>query len=107
MLVRWNFLHPSMTLDHLGFIAIMLDDADERPAREQFNEAYLRTGGCPWKPFKGFRMNPITKAITYPGDPPLKPVACTQLRKERIYFYDHDWVAIVQEDGSFEMCRMD
>lgn len=42
----------------------------------------------------------------YPGDPPLYPLAQTQLRDELIIFYDHEIVAVFQPDGSFEACRM-
>ena len=41
------------------------------------------------------------------GEPTLLPRAATALRNESIFFYPHAWVAIVQEDGAFEVCRMD
>jgi hypothetical protein len=45
--------------------------------------------------------------LRYPGDPPLNPLAQARLRDELIVFYDHAIVAIVQEDGSFEVARID
>jgi len=45
--------------------------------------------------------------LTYPGDPPLKPLARAKLRDELVYFYDHSWVAVIQENGSFDVARID
>ena len=106
-MVEWEMLTRDTTPAHLGYLLFMLNDTDPRSARDQFDAGYRISGGCPWTPFKGHTMHPITKALKYPGDPPLKPIAATWLRNERIYFYPYAWVAIVQEDGSFEVCRMD
>ena len=45
--------------------------------------------------------------LTYPGDPPLKPVAMTKLRDETIRLYPADWVMITQPDGTFSIARVD
>src|SRR5262245_26974814 len=100
----WKFLHPRMTYDHLGLLPEMLWTSDPRPARAQFNERYSHGGG--WDPFHGFKML-ADHTLTYEGDPPTVPLAQCQFRDELIIFYDHSWVAIVQKDGSFEVCRMD
>jgi len=84
----WEFLHPRMTPEHLGFLPGWLDENDPRPAKEQF---------------KLIKNN----WLTYPDDPPLRPLAQCQFRDELIVFYDHAWVMIKQADGSFEVCRMD
>jgi hypothetical protein len=98
----WNLLHPAMTPEHLGLLPSMLSEVDPRPAREQFDERYI----CGWDPFPGFTLEK-DNSLTYPGDPRLKPLASAMLRDELIVFYQHAWVAIVQPDRSFEVCRMD
>ena len=35
------------------------------------------------------------------------PLAMAELNDERLYLYPHSYVAVVQQDGGFEMCRMD
>jgi hypothetical protein len=100
----WVLLHPKMTPEHLGLLPQMLDDRDPRPAKDQFNVSYSHGGG--WRPMKGFTLH-ADNTLTYPGDPPLKPLAQLQFRKELIVFYDHAWVAIIQESRYFEACRMD
>jgi hypothetical protein len=99
----WKFLDPRMTMEHLGYLPQFLDDADPRPAKEQFNERY-QWGG--WQPFGDWKMAP-NGALTYPGDPPLNPLAVTVLRQEVIMFYPHSVVAILQPDGTFEVARLD
>jgi len=100
----WEFLHPRMTPEHLGFLPGWLDENDPRPAKEQFNQNYQHGGG--WDPFEGFKLIK-NNWLTYPDDPPLRPLAQCQFRDELIVFYDHAWVMIKQADGSFEVCRMD
>ena len=100
----WISRHPQFIVEMLGAIPSFLDDDDPRDAKTQINEAYRFAGG--WRPFAGFKMAP-DRSIKYPGDPAL-PVLCeTQLRDERIYYYQHSWVAIVQPDGGYEICRLD
>jgi len=45
--------------------------------------------------------------LTYPGDPPLKPVATSMLRDEMILVYPYAWVVIVQPSGDYEVSRCD
>jgi hypothetical protein len=100
----WVLLHPNMTPAHLGLLPGMLSLEDPRPAKEQFNERYAHGGG--WSPFKGFTLH-ADNTLTYPQDPPLRPLAQLQFRDELIVFYDHAWVVIIQKDRCFEACRMD
>lgn len=88
--------------DSLGSIPDFLAMNDPRPAREQFQERY-RFGG--WRPTKGWRLD--GNKLKYPGDPVFTLIACTQLRQETIYLFSSDWVVIVQQDGTFEVSRMD
>jgi hypothetical protein len=100
----WVMLDPRMTPEHLGLLPMMLSEDDPRPAKEQLNESYAHGGG--WRPFAGFKLK-ADNTLTYPEDPPLKPLAQLQFRNELIVFYDSAWVAIIQEDRSFEVNRMD
>lgn len=100
-----TFLHPAMTLEHLGFLPSFLDDADPRPIREQFNEAYISG----WRPMQGFTLLD-GRTLHYPDDPLMEPLARIALedgRKEFVLFYEHDIVVVVQPGGKFEACRMD
>jgi hypothetical protein len=104
----WQLFH-NMTPEALGFIPGMVSDDDPRPAREQFDANYQHGGG--WRKFEGFTMQP-NGSIKYPEDPPLPVLAETLLhadtdKPETIRFYSHDWVAVVQKDGTYEIARMD
>ena len=100
----WKMMHPRATLDMLGYLPEMISERNPKPAREQFDTNYQHGGG--WTPFKGFSMLPDGN-LSYPGDPPTRLLAETQLRDETIRFYEHSWVAIIQTDGTYEICRMD
>lgn len=86
-----------------GILPYMLSEHDPRPAKEQFNTGYSHGGG--WSPFLGHNLT-ADNSMTYPGDQPMWPIAKAQLRDELILLYPHDWVAIIQPDRSFEVCRM-
>jgi hypothetical protein len=92
--------------NYVGLIPTFLDLDDPRPAKEQFAERYEYGG---WRNQDGFTAVDGTPVLQYPGDPPLKPIACMTLPKtdEIIFVYLHGYVSIFQKDGSFEACRMD
>jgi hypothetical protein len=91
--------------DEVGLIPGMLDPLDPRKAVEQLHAGYSHGGG--WRAFHGFTMDPETHVIRYPGDEPLAPRAMILFREESIFIYPCAWVAVVQPDKSFEICRMD
>jgi hypothetical protein len=93
------------TPDILGFIPHFLSPNDPRPAAEQINANYQHGGG--WRAQPGFKLNPVTRALKYPGDPPLLPLAEAHLRDELILFYEYEYLAIIQPDNTFEVCRLD
>jgi hypothetical protein len=82
----------------------MLSTDDPRPAREQFDANYRHGGG--WQPQSGFTLTG-NNSLKYPGDPPFHPLARIQLRDEQINIYEYGYVAIIQPNRSFEVCRMD
>ena len=95
-------LRPNISLhDTVGIIPHFLNEQDPRPAKEQFDTAYVSG----WQPFHGFRRDDLT--LTYPGDPPMKPLALITFKNERIFVYQHAWVMILEKDGTFEVARMD
>jgi hypothetical protein len=101
----WVSRHPSFnSIEMLGAIPSFLSEYDPRDARTQINEAYAFAGG--WQPFPNFVMLEDGTLI-YPGDPPLPVLCSTRLRDEKIYYYQHSWLAIVQPDGSYEVARLD
>jgi hypothetical protein len=93
--------HP----DDWGFIPNFLDERDPRDARAQFNEKYL--GG--WFPFHGtgLSFDPKTLVMTYPGDPPFRPLSLLLFRDELLILYPASFVVVRQKDGSWEAARMD
>lgn len=103
--MNWYALTRECTAEHLGFIPSFLSEADPRPAREQLDSNYRHGGG--WRPFDGFTFDPVTRTIQYPGDPLFHPLAVTKLREELIYVFPHAWVLILQQDGTWEISRMD
>jgi hypothetical protein len=86
-----------------GLIPDFLDDDDPRSAKEQFNDRYV----AGWEPFEGFTFDVETGMLSYPGDPPMKPISIMLFRQELILLFDFAWVMIVQPDKSWEICRMD
>ena len=104
MIVITNLVAPCDITNHLGFLPGFLNDNDPRPAVEQLDANY-RHGG--WHPMEGFTMNPRTFVLSYPGDPPFRPLAMIALRQERVFVYEHAFVAVVQPDGKFEAARLD
>lgn len=102
-MIKFELLHPRMTQAHLGFIPQWLSVDNPKSAREQLNDGYAFGG---WDPFKGFTLND-DNSLSYPGDPPQKPLAQAKLRDELVVFYPSSWVAVIQPDRSFEVCRMD
>ena len=100
--MEWIMKTSGMSEAMLGFIPAFLDEEDPRGAREQFNANYISG----WDPFPGFKMQ-VNGDLTYPEDPPTKLLAEVRLRDEIIRFYEHAWVAVIQPDGSYEICRMD
>lgn len=100
----WTLLQRHVTPEDLGLLPGMLDAEDPRPAREQFDAHYQHGGG--WRPMLGHKLIE-DYLLKYPGDPPLEPIAISQLRDETIVLYPYAFVAIVQSDHSFEVARMD
>lgn len=104
MTVVVHFLHPHVTIDHIGMIPLWLDERDERPAAAQLDAHYAHGGG--WRPLAQARFGK-NDCMLYPGDPAQPPLALMHLRDERIYVYNYGFVGIVQRDGTAEFSRMD
>jgi len=102
--LEWKMLHPKATFGHLGFLPSFLNKDSPASAAKQLNDGYAQYGG--WRPQKGFKLT-ASNSLVYPGDPPNRPVAEAKLRDETILFYADAYVAVVQPDRSFEVCRMD
>ena len=100
-------IHPDCTVDHVGYLPMIFQPDDPRPAVEQADDRYAHGGG--WHKIEGFTFDPATTAIDYPEDPTFKAIAAMYLPKseETILVYSHALVCIVRKDGSFEVGRMD
>ncbi len=104
----------------LGVLPMIFDETDPRPAREQVNDRYSHGGG--FVPFEGFTLHdegPLAARMVYrEGEPTesgeaevVREYARTQLvgpaGRETLIVFEGSWVAVVQEDGSYAVCRMD
>lgn len=96
-------LDPRFDIEQLGYLPLFLNDDDPRPAREQFDANYISG----WNPMKGWHFNPRTLELTYPEDPPLKPIAFTALNEDVVFFYPYAQVMILHKDATFEVARLD
>jgi hypothetical protein len=99
----WEFLHPAVTRAHLGYLPDWLNLDDARSARDQIDAGYVYGG---FREMHGFTLG-ADNSLWFPGDPPLKPIACAHFRQELVLLYQSDWVAIVQKDRSFVVARID
>ena len=109
-------MHPDAEAEHLGFVPDFFDDTDPRPAAEQLAERYAHGGG--WSPFgKGtWRHRTSDGALIWPGSPedgepdevhPLIAISVLPLSGERLLFFTSALLAVVKDDGSFEVTRVD
>lgn len=95
-------------MEVVGFLPGFLDENDSRPAVEQINTAYSHGGG--WMDFKGFELvggDGKPYSLKYPGDPLTHELSRANLRKEKLVFFEHSWLAVIQPDGSFRVARLD
>ena len=92
-------------MEALGYLPHFLDEDNPDNCVKQLDQNYKHGGG--WSKFEGFKMNMKDNSIKYPGDPPYRPLAKMKIRNETVFVYPHAWVAVVQEDGSYEIARMD
>lgn len=104
----WIQLDPRVSIeDAVGLLPALLSDADNRSAVDQFAANYI--GG--WMDSKvgerGFTAFDDFTKLHWPGDPPLHALALTRLRAERIIVYESAYVAVIQDDGSFRVARLD
>jgi hypothetical protein len=88
----------------LGFLPLLITDIDV-PVAKQLEVTYAHGGG--WRPQSGFTLDIESMTLKYPGDPPMRPLAMAILRNEMIFFYEQDYLCIVQQDHSFEVARVD
>jgi hypothetical protein len=88
----------------LGLIPFFVSHTDKRSVKEQFNANYQHGGG--WRTIEGFEMDGDCM-LKYPGDPPLEPIAFSQLRDEAILVYPYGIVVVMQRGGEYEAARLD
>lgn len=99
----WTMMDGSPAgFDVIGYLTTP-SESNPKSAREQMHDGYPFGG---FQTFKGFRLGEDYQ-LTYPGDPPIFPVAQCKLREEQLFLYSGAWVAIIQPDRSFEVARMD
>lgn len=109
-----------VTMEWMGLVPAFVNAHDPTPAAKQINNNYEHGGG--WRStLPGWSMDE-QHVLRYgkqepdedgcPPDPPLEPWFHAQHdlgggKMEDLYFYDSAWMCIVQEDGSFEISRLD
>lgn len=103
-MTTWIRMNPRATLDHVGCIPEFLSESDPDSAVQQLHKNYAHGGG--WHSLPGFTLGDDC-SLRYPGDPPLRPLWRTRLRRELIIVYECAFVAVIQSDRSFDVSRMD
>lgn len=98
------------TNQHLaGLLPQFLSEYSEDDAVTQLDASYAHGGG--WRDFDGFKLTFLEGGsiyqLEYSGDRPMRQIASTKLRDEKIVLFEADWVAVIQPDGSFRVARMD
>ena len=96
-------------MEVVGLIPSFLDENNPAPASQQIDANYQHGGG--WSNFKGFELKEIGNknlyALQYPGDPPMHELSRATFRDQTIVFFESSWLAIIEQDGSFEVSRID
>ena len=100
--IEWEFFHPRAHPDMLGHIPSWLSIYSPLPAAQQLGAGYISG----WLPFEGFTLLEDGK-LKYPGDPAIIYYAAAKVGNEEVRVYEHDWVLVLAEDGTFQVCRMD
>ena len=91
-------------VSNLGILATLMSPHDPRPLHEQMNANYAHGGG--WDDFQGFTLGE-EDTLHYPGDRPLRPLAGAIVRGQLVMFYEGEWLAIISDDRSFTVSRVD
>lgn len=93
----------------LGLLPGFIRENDPRDAVTQLHEAYAHAGG--WRDFSGFTLSRDKTwdkfDLLYPGDPPMRARAATVHGSELVILFQHDWVAVIQRNGTYRVSRMD
>ncbi len=101
--------HRAATFDDFGILPEFFDEADPRPAKEQLHERYAHGGG--FIPFNGFKLEVDVEgqfSLAYPEDPAMVEIGRAKLHeRETIVLFTSSWLAIIQEDGTHVVCRVD
>jgi len=92
-----------------GYLPEIIRDCDSRPVCQQIESNYAHGGG--WNPLSGFSLH-LNQGIgcaklCYPGDHPMRERSRTHIRDELVILFECDCVAVVQNNGSFAVTRMD
>ena len=95
-------------MEVVGVIPHFLSENDSRPAVEQIDAGYQHGGG--WRDFEGFELeggNGKPYTLAYPGDPLQLELSRATLRDETLVLFTSSWFAVIQEDGSHRIARID
>ena len=95
-----------LNVNHIvGILPSFVNEGNPMSVTKQINDRYSHGGG--WRPLEGFVMDKNDRSIQYPEDPKLMPLAVGVIKGCEVIVYDHGWVAVVNEDGSYEVSRID
>ena len=86
-----------------GYIPTFLSEGSDKSTIEQLDAGYVSG----WRKFDGFTLDKDTLTLSYPSDPPMRPIDKTQFRDDIIALYPHAWVLVLMPSGEWEVCRMD
>lgn len=101
--------------EHLGFLPMILLPESRMPVMAQLNARYAHGGGyMPLPNEDEFTVNidrndPGASQLQYPGDPVFKPWGWCwfPFTSELVVVFDAALTVILQEDGSYNIVRLD
>jgi hypothetical protein len=108
MTTTWIALDKRFTPEHLGFLPEILLAEDKRKVKDQLEDRYAHGGGWRGFPEGHFRLDRMNMTLRFPGDPPFRPAAFTQIGDETVVFYPLcSLLMVLQADGKYEVTRVD
>jgi hypothetical protein len=96
--------------DDLGFLPLIIASDWDLPAAEQIAQNYAHGGGYRPRPGFGLVAGKMGQALLqHAGDPDIRERSRLYLpySDELCILFEHDFLAIVQDDGSFAVTRVD
>lgn len=103
MIAPWEMLKEGVSYHDLGLVYYWFSLGDDTPTRDLIDRHYKQGGG--FNEIDGFTLSD-NNCLQYPGDPVLEPLAQLRRGPELVVFYDFALLAIIQQDRTFQVTRV-